>query len=170
MYFLTLQICDPNLPKIYRVYQRITMNSQRLSCGLDCPNLPDLFDGLANVDQLQYSFVCMPVVHPRLRRKFKPGGASELTAFTRSDMLLDPGDWSSRIVARLSPYLCPDSPIDCVRRQHEDTLNEELNHCKGLGISTVMLTLTGAKNTNLARIIASHLSNRFFSIFIYTWK
>lgn len=140
--------------------------SQELNCGLDCPNVPDLFAGLAAVDELQYNFMSIPVVHPRLRRKYKAGGQAELTAFTRTDMLLDPGDWSSRVVARISPYLCPDSQIVKIRQQHEDALMEELNYSRGLGINTVMFTLNGNNNVNLARIITGHFNSRFVLLYI----
>ena len=58
-------------------------------------------------------------MHPRYKREFfriipeRPGPT------TRSDKVLTSAEWSSLIVAKLSPWIQLDSPSDVVRRNSE---------------------------------------------------
>lgn len=131
----------------------------QINCGLDCPIIPSLYGGLNGVDRSEYTFVCLPIIHPRLRRRYGPAGVPYTTSFTRSDILLDPNDWSNRVVVRASPYINVDTPYPKLRQQHEDCLLEELNYCRGIGISVVLITLRGPNNNNLARLMNYHLNS-----------
>ncbi|RVE43432.1 hypothetical protein evm_011927 [Chilo suppressalis] len=71
-------------------------------------------------------------------------------------MILSPQDWTSRLVGKLSPYLSVDSDVPLIRQRHQDCLNEELSYCRGLGLPAIMLSLTGEKSNNLARILQSY--------------
>ena len=55
-------------------------------------------------------------------------------AFTRSDLLLDSGDWSSLIVGMISRDLNLESTNQSVRRISEERLTRELNFSTHLGM------------------------------------
>lgn len=134
--------------------------SQEISCGLEYISAPDLQACLTEALHCNYSFIVTPVVHPRFRRCYV-SGLSKTGGFTRSDMVLSPQDWTSRIVAKLSSYIYVDSESTIVRQRHEDSLNEELSYCRGLGVPAIMLSLRSRRTNNLARILQSYYETRY---------
>ncbi|XP_063627348.1 protein arginine N-methyltransferase 5 [Cydia splendana] len=134
------------------------MSQQEVSCGLEYIVAPDLQGSLTEAFHANYSFIVTPVVHPRFRRHHIADG-TRVGGFTRSDMILSPQDWTSRIVGRLSPYLNVDSPNEVVRQRHEDCMNEELSYSKGLGLPALLVTVHGENSHNLARNLLSYLEN-----------
>lgn len=132
------------------------MTQQEISCGLEYISTPDLQACLTEALRCNYSFIVSPIVHPRFRRPCS--SARRVGGFTRSDMILSPQDWTSRMVGKLSPYLNVDSLSPVVRQRHEDCLNEELNYCRGLGLPAIMLSVHGRETNNLARILNSYES------------
>ncbi|CAK1599643.1 unnamed protein product [Parnassius mnemosyne] len=129
--------------------------SPDISCGLEYLITPDLQACLTEALHCNYSFIVTPVVHPRFRRPYV-SSVSTVGGFTRSDMILSPQDWTSRIVAKISPYICVDSMSPVVRQRHEDCLNEELSYCRGLGVPAIMLPLRSSNTNNLARILQTY--------------
>ncbi|KAL4706818.1 hypothetical protein ACJJTC_010052 [Scirpophaga incertulas] len=134
------------------------MTQSDISCGLEYVITPDLQACLTEALHYNYSFIVAPIVHPRFRRHHVMN-TGKIGGFTRSDMVLSPQDWTTRIVGRLSPYLNVDSDVPVVRQRHEDCLNEELAYCRGLGLPAIMISLTGKNNNNLARILQSYHEN-----------
>lgn len=141
------------------------MSQLEISCGLEYVITQDLQGCLTDALQCNYSFIVSPIVHPRFRRQYV-SSAGKTGGFTRSDMILSPHDWTSRMVGKLSPYLEVDSPIPSVRQRHEDCLNEELSYCRGLGLPAIMIKLSGGINNNLARIIHAYYENRYVKFFL----
>ncbi|CAH0699156.1 unnamed protein product [Spodoptera exigua] len=133
------------------------MSQHELSCGLEFTSTPDLQACLSESLRSNYSFVVSPIVHPRFRRPC--AGPGKVGGFTRSDMILSPNDWTSRMVGRLSPYLNVDSSSAIVRQRHEDIMNEELNYCKGLGLPAIMLSVHGRESNNLTRILNTYFDS-----------
>ncbi|XP_063367944.1 protein arginine N-methyltransferase 5 [Cydia amplana] len=142
------------------------MSQQEVSCGLEYIVAPDLQGSLTEAFHANYSFIVTPVVHPRFRRHHIADG-TRVGGFTRSDMILSPQDWTSRIVGRLSPYLNVDSPNDVVRQRHEDCMNEELSYSKGLGLPALLVTVHGENSHNLARNLFSYLENSHHTTLIW---
>lgn len=136
------------------------MSQQEMSCGLEYTIAPDLQGCLTEAFHANYSFIVTPVVHPRFRRHHGADG-NRVAGFTRSDMILSPQDWTSRLVGRLSHYLNVDSSCAEVRQRQEDCLNEELSYCKGLGLPAIMIALHGKDSHNLARILLSYFESRY---------
>lgn len=64
-------------------------------------------------------------------------------------------DWNSFIVAKISPYIDVDSPIETIRRQSEHTLEQELGYAYHLGVPAILLPLRGMNSCNLARMLYS---------------
>lgn len=136
------------------------MTQQDISCGLEYIITPDLQACLTESLHYNYTFIVTPIIHPRFRRPLLPTGGT-VGEFTRSDMILCPQDWTSRIVGRISPYLDVDSPSPVVRLRHEDCLNEELLYCRGLSLPAVMLNLHSKNSHNLARIMHTYFETRY---------
>lgn len=130
------------------------MAQQEISCGYEYIITADLQTCLTEALQCSYSFIVSPIIHPRFRRQSTNAGKNG--GFTRSDMVLSPQDWTSRIVAKLSPYINVDSPSATVRQRHEDYLNEELSYCRGLGVPAIMISIHGRESNNLARILQTY--------------
>lgn len=134
------------------------MSHQDLSCGLEYNVTPDLQACLTEALESCYSFIVSPIVHPRFRHNCS--NSDRVGGFTRSDMVLSPQDWTSRVVGKLSPHLNVDSASPVARQRHEDCLHEELMYCKGLGLPAIMLHLHGKDSNNLARILLSYYEAR----------
>lgn len=132
--------------------------SQEISCGFEFITTGDLQGCLTEAMQCNYSFIVAPVIHPRFTRQLSASSA-KVCGFTRSDMVLSPQDWTTRVVGRISQWdVDVESPV--VRQRHSDCLIEELNYCKGLGLPAIMLPLHGKESNNLARIILSYYETR----------
>ena len=78
-------------------------------------------------------------------------------AFTRSDLMLDSGDWSSLIVGMISRDLNLESNCQSIRRIAEERLKRELNFSIHLGLAAIMIPLNKPNNLNLSRIIYTYL-------------
>ncbi|XP_041974172.1 protein arginine N-methyltransferase 5 [Aricia agestis] len=142
------------------------MSQQEISCGLDYVTSPDIQQCLTEALHFNYSFIVAPIVHPRFRRSVLPNG-SVVGGFTRSDMVISPQDWTTRIVGKLSPYLDVDAPSPAVRQRHEDCMNEELSYCRGLGLPAVMLNLHSKNTNNLARIMCDYFETSYHPTIIW---
>ncbi|XP_068628689.1 protein arginine N-methyltransferase 5 [Battus philenor] len=140
--------------------------SQDISCGLEYITAPDLQACLSEALHCNYSFIVTPVVHPRFRRPYI-SGLCKVGGFTRSDMILSPQDWTSRIVAKISPYICVDSESPVVRQRHEDCLNEELSYCRGLGVPAILISLKSINTRNLTRILQTYYETSHHPSFIW---
>ncbi|KAI5642510.1 PRMT5 arginine-N-methyltransferase domain-containing protein [Phthorimaea operculella] len=83
-------------------------------------------------------------------------------------MVLSPQDWTTRIVAKLSPYLNVDCLNPVVRARHEDCLYEELLYCRGLGVPAILLSLHGRESYNLARLLHTFYETTHHPTLIWT--
>ncbi|KAG8037995.1 hypothetical protein G9C98_006320 [Cotesia typhae] len=130
--------------------------TRTVSCGLNFAAAPDLHSCLETAQQSGYEYICVPLVHPQLKREFISGQAKDHhEAFTRADMVLNSSDWNSLIVGKLSPYINVDSPVQHVRENSEAMLAQELSLASHLSIPAITFKLQGDinKNINLACII-----------------
>lgn len=64
-------------------------------------------------------------------------------------------EWNSLIVGRLtmSSILNLESPINSLRNNSEETLNQELTFAAHLGLPAITFSLTSDRCTNIARIL-----------------
>ncbi|KAG1667595.1 Protein arginine N-methyltransferase 5 [Nymphon striatum] len=108
----------------------------------------------------RYSFIVVPLVHPLFKREFISEPAKNRDGpFTRSDMLLSCQDWTTSIVARMSPWLQLDSPSDSIRRNSEAALKQEIKYAAHLGVPAISISLKSSNCVNLARNICSNICN-----------
>ncbi|KAH0947236.1 hypothetical protein HN011_006109 [Eciton burchellii] len=135
---------------------------QPFSCGLDFCSAANLNNCLAYANDSKYDFICVPLVHPLFKREFISGPAKNRSGpFTRPDLILCSSDWSSLIIGKLSPFINVDSIDPIVRKNSEETLNQELSLASHFGLSGVTLKLRNGlnKNINLARVICDKITN-----------
>ncbi|GAB1863970.1 Protein arginine N-methyltransferase [Camponotus japonicus] len=139
------------------------MTSQRsVSCGLDFSCAANLNECLVYAHDAKYDFICVPLVHPLFKREFISGAAKNRPGpFTRPDLILSSSDWNNLIIAKFSRFINVDSTNPIIRRNSEETLNQELSLASHFGLSGVTLQLKHGinKNVNLARIISDKISN-----------
>lgn len=50
-----------------------------------------------------------------------------------------------------------DSDVEAIRRQSEKALEQELGYACHLGVSAILIKLSGLKSTNLARMLYSYI-------------
>lgn len=137
-------------------------SGQRLSCGRDLCCVPDVKVSLEDTLKNGFEFVCIPVVNPRYKREFLEGPAKDRqSALTRSDLLLNSNDWGTLVVAKMSPWLQPDSTVDIVRRNSEEAFKQELTYAMHLNVPAILIELKGLNCMNLARIVSEHLLQGF---------
>lgn len=137
-------------------------NQRPVSCGLDFCCAVNLNDCLIYANDSKFDFICAPLVHPLFKREFVSGPAkSRPGPFTRPDLILSSSDWNNLIIGKFSPLINVDSINPIIRKNSEETLNQELSLASHFGLSGVTLKLKGGveKNTNLARIISDKIAN-----------
>ncbi|KAK2156327.1 hypothetical protein LSH36_216g04041 [Paralvinella palmiformis] len=134
------------------------MEGKRLSCGRDFTFSSDLNTSLSKAFSDGFDFVCMPIVNPRYKREFIEGPAVKRPgALTRSDMLLTSQDWSTLIVAKISPWLQLDSKHDVIRCNSEKAFKQELIFASHLSVPAILILLKGTECVNMARLINEHI-------------
>ena len=72
-----------------------------------------------------------------------------------------PTDWTAIIVGKISPYIDVDSEDDTYRHQSEETLGQELMYASHLNLCAVLIPLSSAKHSNLARIICTKITSMY---------
>ena len=103
------------------------MSSTPLIVGLELRCSSDLRGELEDALVRQFSYIALPLVHPRYRTSDTLGVAKERsTAFTRSDLLLSSEEWTSRVVGVISPWVARE--IDTIGR---GALPQERGHGGG---------------------------------------
>ncbi len=65
-----------------------------------------------------FDFIASPIVHPRFKREFFRA-VKRQSPVTRSDKVIKVSDWSSLVVAKLSPWIQLDSNDPVARRNSE---------------------------------------------------
>ena len=66
-----------------------------------------------------FDFISAPLVHPRYKREFFDPKFTRPGPTTRSDKVISSSDWTSLVVAKLSPWIRLDSKDETVRRNSE---------------------------------------------------
>ncbi|KAL6261469.1 hypothetical protein P5V15_006559 [Pogonomyrmex californicus] len=137
-------------------------NQRPVSCGLDFCCAVNLNDCLVYASDSKYDFICVPLVHPLFKREFISGCAKNRPGpFTRPDIILCSSDWNNLIIGKFSPLINVDSPNSIIRKNSEETLNQELSLASHFGLSGITFKLKYGinKNVNLARIISDKIAN-----------
>lgn len=80
-------------------------------------------------------------------------------------------DWNNLIIGKFSPFINVDSTNSIIRKNSEETLNQELSLASHFGLSGITFKLKHGidKNLNLARIISDKITNNncTFQVTIY---
>ncbi|XP_018393940.1 PREDICTED: protein arginine N-methyltransferase 5 [Cyphomyrmex costatus] len=145
------------------------MTNQRFSCGLDLCCAVNLHDCITYAAESRYEFICVPLVHPLFKREFISGPAKNRPGpLTRPDLVLSSADWNNRIIGKFSPLVNVDSTNPVIRKNSEESLNQELSLASHFGLSTVMFKLKYGinKNINLARIISDKMANNNLQVWV----
>lgn len=127
---------------------------------------PDLQKGLQLADNIECNLLITPIVDPIFVREFKNELSTHLShiKFTRSDLLLEPCKWTSRIIAKLSEVDC-DSSNENIRKASESTIKQEMGFAQHVAnTGCMMIKLRGSNTMNLASIVASELKGDFDNI------
>lgn len=123
----------------------------------------DLQSGVIQARNIGCNGLITSIVNPQFTRKFQndndPHGLGH-TRFTRSDLLLDPGSWASKIVVKLTESIDCDSAVETVRKYGESVIKQEMafaQHVSNAGC--IMLKVHGTNTHNSAAIVASSLKS-----------
>lgn len=102
-----------------------------------------------------YHAIITPVVHPQYIREFEcePMKTKHLD-ISRSDLVLNSTDWTTRVIPKLSEYIDCDSKSDTIRKISEKMLKQEISLAEHLvqGCGGMLIRLNGIDNANLARV------------------
>jgi protein arginine N-methyltransferase 5 len=137
--------------------------------GLDLAAAPQLEAALHAQLARGFGYVCVPIAHPRLKRRLAmpvPGGAAaartawqgaeDAAPFTRSDLLLPSDAWTTQVVGKLSEWARLDSPHEAERRNSADVLRQEAAFAAHLSLPAVLLprgAYLAETHSNLARLV-----------------
>lgn len=124
-----------------------------ISCGRDLTCVADLSVALQSYGEKGYDFISVPLVHPRYKREYFRAGPKRSGPLTRSDRVISVSEWSSLIVAKLSPWIRLDSNNEAVRRNSEKAFFEEISLAVHLSTSAIFVPLRSMKCENLARCL-----------------
>eukprot|EP00163_Fabomonas_tropica_P020056 TRINITY_DN3524_c0_g1_i1.p1 TRINITY_DN3524_c0_g1~~TRINITY_DN3524_c0_g1_i1.p1 ORF type:complete len:618 (+),score=110.21 TRINITY_DN3524_c0_g1_i1:228-2081(+) len=105
-------------------------------CGVELSAVPDIVKSVVDMGSVGYDFLVVPLVHPRHRRSVP---AMPTVPFTRSDLLLNSGQWTSYVVGKTSPWLDFGSPNAQTRLQSEKVFEQELMWASHLSLPAVLL-------------------------------
>ncbi|ESN96246.1 hypothetical protein HELRODRAFT_68344 [Helobdella robusta] len=140
--------------------------TERVSCGMDLAFSSDLNSDLDQSLDLGFDFICVPIVHPRLTRDFfHEKVKNRVGPLSRSDFLLSSQDWTTLIVAKITPTLQLDSMNEIVRHNAEHSFNQEVALANHLGLPAIMVQLKNMNNINLARNVNAIAINSHFTLF-----
>lgn len=67
----------------------------------------------------RYDFISTPLVHPRYKRHYFQDTPRRPGPLTRSDKVIKVSEWSTLVVAKLSPWIQLDSDNEVIRRNSE---------------------------------------------------
>ncbi|XP_014261585.1 protein arginine N-methyltransferase 5 [Cimex lectularius] len=142
---------------------------KKASCGLDFPAGTDIRTSLNFASENGYSFISLPIAHPRYKRDLSKGRADPAyLAFTRSDLLLSCQDWNYMVIGKISDYIDVDSSCEEVRKESEEIFLQEFMYALHLGLPAVTLTLDSQPKPNLARLIYNQSIHEYqISIWIH---
>ncbi len=147
----------------------------QLNIGLDVVAVPRLQKALELAEGSGCDFVLAPLAHPRYERvgvrndlfeapenveHDSPPPIVRDEPLTRSDMELSCGVWMAGVVAKLSPWISPDSPNDALRIASEAAFAEEVSFAAHMSLRALVVPSPngGAHGVaNLARCIRSAL-------------
>ena len=122
-----------------------------LHVGIDQrDSTPNLHDSLEMALQSGARLVVVPLFHPRYRRDKRQPRAEPAT---RSDLLLNSGQWGEQVIGKLSPWMQLDSPHPQIRRRAEETFKQEVAWATHLSISHVLLEAPATGAVNYARYV-----------------
>ena len=111
-------------------------------------NLPDALQEA--IDDASANFLVVPLVHPRYERSPHVPRAEPVT---RSDTLLNSGEWTTQIVGEVSPWLQLDSADVGARRRSEVAFKQELAWASHLSLPALLLPPPGSGCVNYAHCV-----------------
>lgn len=126
-------------------------------------NLPDL---LRFIENNFLDTVVTPIVNPLFYREFADANIKERhRLFTRSDLILEPTMWSSKIICKLSDNIDCDSENAAVRAHGEAAMKQEISFAQHLAQQGCMLVkLKNGNTVNLARIVTRNLHGKYWMV------
>lgn len=109
-----------------------------------------------------FDTVVTQIVNPLFYREFTDASIKlRHGAFTRSDLIVEPTTWSTKIISKLSDYVDCDSTDPVVRSHSEATIKQELVYAQHLAQQgSTLVKLKGTNTVNLARIVTRNISGR----------
>lgn len=134
------------------------MQKKHIACGLQVWNYADLKEAVKETQKLSYSFLVIPLVHPRLKRELISGKCLERKgALTRSDMILQATEWTKTIVGIISSHIDCDSEVEHIRRNSIEILKQELTLASHLGLHITLLKVKSIECTGLGRVLYGNI-------------
>lgn len=122
--------------------------------GLYLEHIANLRPALKNIQEDGYDLMVGPIVNPLYNRNFVD---DKLTIFSRSDLIMEAGEWHHRHIARISDNIDCDSTDIGIRRHSEKTLQQELSFAEHLNTQVLIRLKSNARSTNLANIVSRHI-------------
>ena len=145
----------------------------QLNIGLDVIAVPRLRASLELAEVSGCDFVLAPLAHPRYERMSvhaSPPAVPEspdlppriirTDPLTRSDLELSSGEWMAGVVAKLSPWIRPDSPHTALRTASEAAFAEEVSFAAHMSLRALVIPPPNGGRSgvaNLARCLSAAL-------------
>lgn len=126
-------------------------------CGVETEfdeDVPRLLS--ANISRGGFDFVVSPLMNPTYRPSLleKDGNGSSVLPVAGSDLILNPSQWSSHVVGKISSWIDLDSEDEILRLDSETTLKQEIAWASHLSLQACLLpTPRRASCANYARCI-----------------
>ncbi|KAI6701822.1 hypothetical protein NL676_010958 [Syzygium grande] len=109
-----------------------------------------------NISRGGFDFVVCPLINPTYRPSLleNDGNGSSVLPFAGSDLILNPSQWSSHVVGKISSWIDLDSEDEILRLDSETTLKQEIAWASHLSLQACLLpTPRRASCANYARCI-----------------
>lgn len=120
-------------------------------------NLPE---AVRNAETNLMDMIITPIANPLYYRDFD-GLKQRHLAFTRPDLIMEPTNWMSRVICKISDYIDCDSDDVNVRRHSENVVKQEIAFAQHVvQTGNLLVRLKGPENINLARMLTRELTGR----------
>lgn len=135
--------------------------AKQVYVGLYLEHIANLRPALKNIQEDGYDLMVGPIVNPLYYRNFEDDQLEMKSAvFSRSDLIMEAGEWHHRHIARISDNIDCDSTNINVRTHSQKTLQQELSFAEHLNTQVMIRLKSSARSTNLANIVSRHIKSK----------
>jgi len=112
---------------------------ETVSTAFEYENVVNIEKAIAEAQDNAFDYIIVPLVHPRFERQLSNGLKPRNLPLTRSDLLLNSGQWNQNVVGKFSEWLNFDSVVEAQRHNARKAFKQEVAWATHIGVSAAIL-------------------------------